>query len=106
MQYVTKLHKYETANIYSVWPGGDTMSSDNHFPHDGEHGRSCTGYGCNCDEKNYGSRYGGVRNSSGGSGSGLAFLAFVVIGSIIGAFSQILGAIFIVIVGFILLINR
>lgn len=21
------------------------------FPHDGEHGRSCTGYGCDCDEK-------------------------------------------------------
>ena len=24
--------------------------SGNHFPHDGEHGRSCTGYGCDCDE--------------------------------------------------------
>lgn len=24
------------------------------FPHDGENGRSCTGYGCDCDEKNYG----------------------------------------------------
>lgn len=24
----------------------------NNFPHDGEHGRNCTGYGCNCDEKN------------------------------------------------------
>ena len=23
----------------------------NPFPHDGEHGRSCTGYGCDCDEK-------------------------------------------------------
>lgn len=24
---------------------------DNPFPHDGEGGHSCTGYGCNCDEK-------------------------------------------------------
>lgn len=29
------------------------MSGDygNPFPHDGEHGRNCTGYGCDCDEK-------------------------------------------------------
>lgn len=27
---------------------------NNPFPHDGEGGRSCTGYGCDCDEKNYG----------------------------------------------------
>ena len=31
----------------------------NNFPHDGEHGRSCTGYGCDCDEKNYGYHSGG-----------------------------------------------
>lgn len=30
-------------------------SGGNQFPHDGEHGANCTGYGCNCDEKNYGS---------------------------------------------------
>ena len=31
----------------------------NPFPHDGESGRSCTGYGCDCDEKNYGHVSGG-----------------------------------------------
>ena len=23
------------------------------FPHDGEHGRNCTGFGCDCDHENY-----------------------------------------------------
>lgn len=32
---------------------------NNPFPHDGEDGRSCTGYGCDCDEKNYGHVSGG-----------------------------------------------
>lgn len=32
---------------------------NNSFPHDGEGGRSCTGYGCDCDERNYGHVSGG-----------------------------------------------
>lgn len=47
------------------------MSGNNHFPHDGEHGRNCTGYGCNCDEKNYGHQSGGRRSSGGNGGPGL-----------------------------------
>ena len=30
-------------------------SGGNPFPHDGDHGANCTGYGCNCDSNNYGS---------------------------------------------------
>lgn len=40
-----------------------SVMNGNMFPHDGEHGRNCTGYGCDCDEKNYG-------RSGGGSGGG------------------------------------
>lgn len=71
------------------------MSSDNHFPHDGEHGRSCTGYGCNCDEKNYG-YHSGDRSDGGGNGGAWAF-----IGSIIGAMNELIAAILIVVVTFI-----
>lgn len=45
----------------------------NNFPHDGEHGRSCTGYGCNCDEKNYG-YHSGDRSGGGGNGGAWAFI--------------------------------
>lgn len=44
----------------------------NNFPHDGEHGRNCTGYGCDCDEKNYGTRGSGY-GGGGGSSSGCGF---------------------------------
>ena len=75
----------------------------NPFPHDGEHGRSCSGYGCDCDEKNYG-HHGG--SSSGGSGAGVIFLIAVAIASAVGVFNQLLGVIILVVVGFILLVNR
>lgn len=50
---------YFLGGVFMYGEGG------NPFPHDGEHGADCTGYGsCDCDEKNYGYRGGG---SSGGS---------------------------------------
>ena len=49
------------------------MSTDNNlFPHDGEHGRNCTGYGCDCDEKNYG-------QPSSGGGSCLEIIAQIIV---------------------------
>ena len=84
---------------------GGEHGSNNPFPHDGEGkpGHSCTGYGCDCDEKNYGHYSGG--SSSGGSGATAIFLIAVVVCSIIGVFNQLLAALIIIIVGFILLIN-
>ncbi|MEI3244884.1 MAG: hypothetical protein V8S26_01700 [Lachnospiraceae bacterium] len=56
-------------------------NNGNMFPHDGEHGRECTGYGCNCDEKNYG------RSGSSNSGGGCGILSgIVMIGVFIGFF--------------------
>ena len=82
------------------------MSGNNNFPHDGEHGRSCTGYGCDCDEKNYG-HYSGGSHGCGGCGAGFIWLAAVVIGTLIGAVcGEVFGAIVLVVVGFILLMNR
>ena len=71
--------------------------SGNHFPHDGEHGRSCTGYGCDCDEKNYGHHSGGRKSSGGGGGAWIA-IAIVVIGSI--------GAILMIVLAFIVIMSR
>ena len=49
----------------------------------GGHGHSCTGYGYNCNEKNYGYQRGG---SYGGGGNSTAiFLIAVIVCSIIGA---------------------
>jgi hypothetical protein len=47
---------------------------NNPFPHDGEGGHSCTGYGCNCDEKNYGS----PPNGGGCGGSSLGVILFIL----------------------------
>ena len=74
----------------------------NPFPHDGEHGRSCTGYGCECDEKNYGHYSGGA--SLGGGHSTAIFWIMVVVCSIIGAFNELLAVLIAIIVGFILLV--
>lgn len=62
------------------------------FPHDGEHGRNCTGYGCDCDERNYGSRgYGENSNSSGSSkGIYLVFILALILGY---GINELLGAI-------------
>ena len=77
---------------------------NNPFPHDGERGRSCTGYGCDCDEKNYGYYSGGT---SGGGGNGAAiFLIAVVVCSIIGAFNELLATSILIIVGFVLFVSR
>ena len=81
------------------------MSSNNHFPHDGEHGRSCTGYSCDCDEKNYGYHSGGRKNSGGNGGAWIA-IAIVVIGSIVGAMNELIGAILMIILAFIVIMCR
>lgn len=66
----------------------------NMFPHDGEHGRSCTGYGCDCDERNYGSR--GRRKSSSGSESAGKYWLFYIIAILVGTIiNELLGAIMI-----------
>jgi hypothetical protein len=69
---------------------------DGGFKHDGEGHGSCTGYGCNCDEKRYGSHRGG---GNGNGNSGCVFFVGLIIASIVGAFNQILGALIIVIIG-------
>lgn len=74
-----------------MYDGG--YDSRNPFPHDGEGGRSCTGYGCDCDEKNYGYHSGG----SGGSGdnnSGCGIWIAIIIALVIGyAINELLGVI-------------
>lgn len=55
-----------------MYNGG--YNSKNPFPHDGEHGRNCTGYGCDCDEKNYG----GFHPRSTGS-TGLILLISIIL---------------------------
>ena len=63
---------------------------NNPFPHDGEGGHSCKGYGCDCDEKNYGYHSGGSK----GGGSGKGFWIGMVIALIIGyGINELLGAI-------------
>lgn len=89
--------------------GGVLMhdGGNNPFPHDGEGkaGHSCTGYGCDCDEQSYGHYSGG--GSSGGGADGTAiFLIAIVVCSIIGAFNQLLAALIIIIVGFVLFVSR
>lgn len=77
----------------------------NNFPHDGEHGRSCTDYGCDCDEKNYGYHSGGRKSSGGGGGAWIA-IAIVVIGSIVGAMNELIGAILMIVLAFIVIMSR
>ena len=67
---------------------GDYGNS-NPFPHDGEGENLCTGYGCDCDERNYGYRGGG--SSGGGSGGGI--LIAVIAASVIAyGINELLGA--------------
>ena len=55
---------YFLGGVFMYGEGG------NPFPHDGEHGADCTGYGsCDCDEKNYGYRGGGSSGGSSGDNS-------------------------------------
>ena len=78
----------------------------NNFPHDGErgctHGR-CTGYGCNCDEKNYGYRGGGHH---GGNGATIAFLILVVVASAVGVWNEVIGTLIAIIGGFFIFMSR
>ena len=67
---------------------------ENTFPHDGEHGRSCTGYGCDCDEKNYG--YHGGGSSGGGLGPIYVIVFLIALG--IGAVNELLGALLIIVI--------
>ena len=56
----------------------------NPFPHDGEHGADCTGYGsCDCDEKNYGYRGGGSSGGSSGDNSGCLIVVALIVASIV-----------------------
>lgn len=65
------------------------------FPHDGEHGRNCTGYGCDCDERNYGSYGRGSGSNSGGLSAG--FYVVLILALILGyGINELLGAIIII----------
>ncbi len=77
---------------------------DSSYPHDGKQGRCGCGEGYSwTDDDGY--HHGGGSSGNGCSG-GLIFLIAVFIGSIIGVFSQLLGALVIIIVGIVLLVNR
>lgn len=75
------------------------------FPHDGEHGRNCTGYGCDCDERNYGSRGHGIGSNSGGSSKGIYIT--IIVALILGyGINELLGAIILIGVLFYILFAR
>lgn len=77
---------------------------DNHFPHDGKQGRCGCGEGYSWDNKDYNMNRG---SSSGGGGNGATkFLIAVVICIIIGLFNELLAALILIIVGFILIMSR
>lgn len=76
-------------------------NSQDLFPHDGEGGRPCTGFGCNCDEQNYGSRGGGSR----GGGSGKIFWIGFIIACVVGGINELLGAIIMIGVIFYIMVS-
>lgn len=80
------------------------MDYNNHFPHDGEHGRNCAGYGCDCDEKNYGHQSG--RRNSRGNGSVWIVIAIVVMGSVVGALNELIGAVLMIVLAFFVITCR
>ena len=63
------------------------------FPHDGEHGRNCTGFGCDCDHENYPISH--HRSSSSGTGSGywIVFILALILGY---GINELLGVIIII----------
>ena len=75
----------------------------NHFPHDGKQGRCGCGEGYSWENKDYGRYQGG---SSRGGGKDTIFLIAAIICFIIGIFNELLAALIIIIVGFILLISN
>lgn len=75
-------------------------SGNNPFPHDGENGINCTGYGCDCDEKNYG--YYNKHPGGGGRDFIIAVIATIV-SCIISAFvGEFFGALLLIFVGMVL----
>lgn len=73
------------------------------FPHDGEHGRNCTGYGCDCDERNYGHYH----HSKGSNGSSAGIYVALILALILGyGINELLGAIIMIGVLFYILLAR
>lgn len=80
-----------------------SYDGDDSYPHDGKQGRCGCGEGYSwTDDDGY--HHGGGSSGNGCSG-GLIFLIAVIIGSIIGAFNQLLGALVIIVVGIVLFVN-
>ena len=77
--------------VIKMYDGG--YDSHNTFPHDGEGGRECTGYGCDCDEKNYGYQTRGYGKSSSGNGVLWAFLIAIFIGL---CFNELVGTVLLI----------
>lgn len=71
------------------------------FPHDGKYGRCGEGY--SLDKNDYSSHRRGL--SGGGNGAAI-WLVLIIVCCIIGAFNETLAALIILIVGFILFVNR
>lgn len=74
---------------------------NDHYPHDGKHGRCGCGQGYSWDD-NY--DYQGRKNGGGNGCGGLAILIIVV--SIISAFNDVLAALIVIVVGFFLIMNH
>jgi hypothetical protein len=77
-----------------VCMGDDGFRDGGWYPHDGE-GKidNCPGPGCDCDERNYGYRDGGHRNSSSGKSVWIAIIAGLIIGY---GFNELIGAMIII----------
>ena len=74
----------------------------NPFPHDGEGKEPCTGYGCDCDEKNYGSYH----HSKGTNMSGKTYCIWFIIAMIVGyGINELLGVIIMLILIFIMIVS-
>lgn len=57
----------------------NNYNSKNSFPHDGEHGINCTGYGCDCDEHNYGGYHPRKSSISPGVWVTISLISFIII---------------------------
>lgn len=74
----------------------------NMFPHDGEGDKPCTGYGCDCDERNYGYHTGSSHSSGSGKGIWIAFIVALIIGY---GFNELLGTIIMIGVIFYMIVS-
>lgn len=84
--------------------GAIMYDGDNHFPHDGKQGRCGCGEGYSWDDNDY-SRNRGSSFRGGGNGT-TKFLIAIGICIIIGLFNELLAALILIIVGFILIMSR